>query len=151
MTEEQKQQEDAKDPVKIRVPLSDEYEAESETFWAIPLGDALYEIQNVPMLAEGLHVLDVVRCDEEPGHLPIVREVVRPSGYRTIGIMFADEASQDERVDVLYDLAKLRVMGERATESIFYMAIAPDVDIVAICDYLDTKANQGLLAYEELE
>src|SRR5262245_22501646 len=55
-----------------------------EVLHAFKLGDDLYELLNVPLLAGGLHLHDVVRCKAETQGLPRVTEVVTASGFGTV-------------------------------------------------------------------
>lgn len=36
--------------------------AESETLWALPVGDDAYELRNIPWETDALHHRDIVRC-----------------------------------------------------------------------------------------
>jgi hypothetical protein len=152
--------------VKIIVEMDDG----SESLWAKPLGDSLYELHNIPAFAEGLHPLDVVRCEERANDLPAFVELVSRSGYEVIGISFTEiddqsvllhidpgtlEKQQNElkeqQVEVMVRLRELGVTWEKVTSGIFNLAIAPDMDYEEILHYLEEKHKQGLLEYEEYE
>ncbi len=103
------------------------------------------------MFVSGLHPLDIVRCEETPGMKPKVVEVVRPSGYKTIGVIFREEASEDECVDALFALSKKGVTFEKAASLHFFLAIPPNVSYPEIISFLDQEGEQGVLDYEELD
>ncbi|MDQ5825968.1 MAG: DUF4265 domain-containing protein [Chloroflexota bacterium] len=130
-------------------PNSDEG---GETFWAKPLGNNLYEIHNIVMFVPGLHPLDVVRCEEVEQGLPRVVQVVRASGYKTIGIIFREDAgaTEDQFIDVMWALRQKGCTYEKASKSHFACAIPPDADYQEITDYLQKQEDQGVLYFEDL-
>src|SRR5262249_4817112 len=74
---------------KVHVELPNHGATGGESLWAKPLGDDLYQLDNVPFHAYGLNYGDVVRATEDSPELkPEIREVVRPSGHQTIRVFF---------------------------------------------------------------
>ncbi len=71
------------------IPDGEEDAGSGESLWAFSLGDQLYELQNIPVYAEHLNVGDVVLCDEPNNSIPIIREVVKRSGNRTLRVIFS--------------------------------------------------------------
>ena len=83
---------------KIVVDLPNHWATSGEAMWARPLSADLYEIRNVPFYAYGLNFEDVVRAVEPgPDEKPVVIEVVRASGHRTIRVFFTDAVPGAER------------------------------------------------------
>ena len=66
-----------------------------EAMWARPVGDDLYEIDNLPFYAYGINLGDVVRAvapDDESK--PEIQEVVEYRGHRTLRFFFSKESDE---------------------------------------------------------
>ena len=139
------------DIVKIWAKEPDSESAEG--FWARPLGDSLYEIQNIVMFVPGLHPLDVVRCKEEDGMRPEVVEVVRSSGWRTMHVLFREDAgaTKDNFVDVVWALRQKGCPSEKAGALSFAFAIPSEADYHEILKYMQDQEDQGILYFEDLD
>lgn len=85
---------------------NDDGSTSMEGLRAVSLGDGLYEIQVIPVMAEGYHLFDIVRCKEFPNedHCPEVTELVTHGGQQTVGIIFAEDMDDEKKVDVLWEL-----------------------------------------------
>ena len=80
--------------VKVEVTLSPEARYagfETESLWASPLGNALFELRSVPFFEYNLNLQDIVRCDES-NPIPWVLEVVSRSGQETLRVVFGESA-----------------------------------------------------------
>src|SRR5438046_10028757 len=92
------------DLTKIVVDLPNHWATGGEGMWAKPLGKDLYEIRNVPFHAYGLNFGDVVRAVEPaPDKKPVVSELVRRSGHRTLRVLFSESVADGARVELLQD------------------------------------------------
>ncbi|MEO6458394.1 MAG: DUF4265 domain-containing protein [Chloroflexia bacterium] len=124
-----------------------------ESFWARPLGNSLYEIQNIVMFAPGLHPLDIVRCKEVEDMLPEVIEVVSASGWKSVGIIFREDtsATEDNHIDVMWTLRQHGCASEKAERLRFAFAIPPEADFEKILQFLQEQEEQGILYFDDLE
>jgi hypothetical protein len=138
------------DLVKVYAELPDG-DGEAEGFWAAPLGNSLYEIRNIVMFVPGLHPLDVVRCEEVEGSAPKVVEVVKASGYKTISVMFRDGATDDQCVDVMWELRQKGVSSEKAAPRNFAFAIPPGTDYNEVVNFLQKQDENGILYFDDLD
>lgn len=89
--------------VKVEVTLSPEARYagfETESLWARPLGDGLFELQSVPFFEYNLNLKDIVRCDES-GPLPRFLEVVKRSGQETLRVIFSQSAEPRFLLDTI--------------------------------------------------
>jgi hypothetical protein len=59
-------------------------------------------LANVPFWAYGLNYKDLVRATPDPDGILMIREVVEPSGHRTVRVMFAVSVD-NERQGELFD------------------------------------------------
>jgi len=135
--------------VKIRVDIDHQEGIDSESFWADALGDDLYRLDNIPFYAYDLHYQDVVRAVPRlPGQLPTIAEVVRPSGHKTLRVMFDDELGDEDVQRLLDGLTARHVAYERARGHFYALNVPPEADYRAICDLLWTQENAGWLTYE---
>ncbi len=122
------------------VKIIAEYQDEAEGLGAISLGKSLYEIHNIPMFASGLYLFDVVRCreDEASNLKPVILEVITPSNYSTIGIIFSDTLNGEQQGDIVWDLYKAfkNFYYERATDTNCAISF-PKVHFEEICQRLN--------------
>ena len=120
----------------------------AERVWAKPLGNREYEVRNTPWYAQDVNWGDVVRCEGlSLADLPIVREVVRPGGHRTLRAYFL--TTQDsERDAILDELMQLGAMHENADGKMYSLDLEPDVDLDQVVRYLKEKEAAGVLGWE---
>ena len=135
--------------VKIRTDVDNLEGVTSESFWAEPLGDDLYRLDNIPFYAYDLHYQDVVRAiSRSSGQIPTIAEVVQPSGHKTLRVVF-DEDLQEEDVQRLLDGLTARNVGYECSHGHFYtLNVPPDADYKAVCDLLWRQESAGWLTYE---
>src|SRR5262245_19793597 len=119
-----------------------------ERVWAKPLGDQQYELRNTPWYAYDITWGDVVRCEGmSPAELPIVRDIVRPGGHRTLRAYFLgdDDSVRDAILDELIELGALH---ENADGKMYALDLEPDVDLERVVHYLREKESAGALGWE---
>lgn len=150
--------------VKVTVLLPDHWMGiGSERCWAKPVGEDVYEIQNVLFYAYGVHLHDRVRATpSEEGRL-VVREIVQPSGHLTVRLAFHRICSGDCDREHAHEYTPLTeqtrcleliksshstVEFERATEGLVAMSIPPHADHPALRKTLDSFEEVGLLHWE---
>ena len=137
---------------KIVVDLPNHWATGGVSMWAKPLGEDLYEIRNVPLYAYGLNFGDIVRAIEpDPDKKPVVLELVRAGGHRTLRVSFTDSLSDAERPALMRSLNELKAYFERGNASLFAIDVEPDGDYEAVCDRLARWEAQGHLDYETCE
>jgi hypothetical protein len=138
---------------KVHIDLPNHWWFKGESLWAKPLGDDLYEIQNVPFCAYGLNCRDVVRATPDaPDLKPEIREVVRRSGNRTLRAHFtADEPDLDAQTPHLEAIAAMDAWVERANPKFVCINVNPTADYDRIRDHLDNLQSAGELEYETCE
>jgi hypothetical protein len=134
----------------VRIIAYDE-DGQGESFWAKPLGNMLYEVQNIVMFAPGLHPEDIVRCVESKDSLPEVVEVVRRSQVRTISVIFSEQATTDQIVDVLWELGKMGVPFEKAADRVVALGVPGGVDFKKAIKVLEKAKNKIVEDYDELD
>ena len=148
---------DEKTLVKILAEFqNDDGSSSMEGLRAVSLGGGLYEIQVIPIMAEGYHFLDIVRCREYPNedHCPVVIELVLTSGQQTVGIIFNENIDDEQQVDLLWAL------NQHVTTSFNFLRVSKTHCAISfhsndhedIPKLLDSYAEQGKIAsYEILE
>jgi len=135
--------------VKIQITLDGDSDWKSETVWAEPLGDDLYELWNMLWLAHDLHLRDVVRCKCEPGQLPEFVEVVDRSGHDTLHLIFTERAPKEVREEALQMLEDRVGITERASEQGWAVDVPPGADRLWAFEYLGELQEEGFLAGPE--
>ena len=109
------------------------------------LGDNLYQVENVPEDIEDINLHDVVKCKQEPNELPVIIQIVRRSGNRTLRVEFREETSAQNAVDIIMELRKKRVFYEKGSFRRYMFNIEPKMVYEAIRDFLKSKEEEGLL------
>ncbi len=137
---------------KVHIDLPNHWATGGESLWALPLGDDLYEIRNSPFYAYGINWGDVVRAhSDDPELKPEVREVVAPSGNRTLRVFFNRTLTQEEQDSVLSSLEYLDLSWERADDYYVAIDIHPQSNYQTVCDKLWELEQKGTLEYETCE
>lgn len=137
---------------KVYIDLPHHWATSGESMWALPLGADLYEIRNTPFYAYGINWGDIVRADNnDPTLKPEVREVVAPSGNKTLRVFLNKELGQAEQDAVLSSLQYLDISWERANDHYVAIDVHPESDYQAVCDKLMELEQEGTLAYETCE
>ena len=140
------------DLTKVHIDLPNHWATNGESLWAEDLGSDLYRIRNVPFYAYGLSFFDVVRATpDSPDWKPEVREIVRPSGHKTLRLLFADSVDRDKQVELLESLNAYKAYYERATDIRVAIDIEPEGSYEDVCNRVWEWENAGLLEYETCE
>lgn len=113
--------------------------------WSKPLGDNLYQLENIPEYVEDLNLNDVVICREEYDDFPVITEIFRRSGNRTLRVQFREETSAENAVDIIGNMRQKQVFYEKAGQGRYMFNIEPDTNYEIILDFLKSKEKEGLL------
>lgn len=135
------------------VPEGEEDEGRGESLWAYSLGDQLYELQNIPVYAEHLNIGDVVQCRESNDTLPVIQKLIRKSGNRTLRVIFREEITAEEAVDlVIIPLTEKGISYEKAVQRHYMFHVPANSDYEWAVNLLRQKDLEGLLwLYEQNE
>lgn len=143
----------------VKIKLYDEQKNQSETYWAEPLGNSLYKLQNIPFSAIGLNLFDIVACQQESNELPVIIEVKESSGHRTIRLGFTSPSFQERwnlqenlwelrKLETLHSLADLGVTWEQGDEFHLALDVPPESDYAAVIELLTLGKQNGTLEFE---
>lgn len=120
---------------KLHIDLPQHWATGGESLWAEKLGSDQYRIRNVPFFAYGLNFYDIVRATaDSPDLKPQIREVVEPSGHKTLRLFFANSIDRDEQVKLLESLHAHNAYYERATDIHVAIDIEPDGSYEEVCN-----------------
>lgn len=137
---------------KLFIDLPNHWATGGESLWALPLGGDLYEIRNTPFHAYGINWGDIVRAhSDDPQLKPEVREVVTPSGNKTLRIFLNKQLDREQQEAILSSLQYLDISWERANDHFVAIDIQPESDYQAVCDKLMALELDGALEYETCE
>ncbi len=129
--------------VKVRLP-TEVSPYEGETVWARKLEGDLYEVRNIPWLRDDINFLDVIRCrPDDP--FPVFVEVAKPSGHRTLYIVFAPSATDEIRGEALEEMNRLVGYVEKANSDAWLVDVNPEGDYDSAIRYLDGLRASGYL------
>jgi hypothetical protein len=124
--------------------------ASGESMWAKAITDDLYALRNLPFFAFGLNFGDIVHAPEVAG-VREVQTVVRPSGHRTIRVVFTERVTAEDQQQCLNGLRSLGASYERATTRLVAIDIPPDAKFDDVVTLLLWCEAAGELAFETCE
>ena len=134
---------------KIHVDLTNHWAIVGESFWATPLGNDIFRLENVPFYAYGLNFHDVVRAtSDSTEYKPEIREVIEPSGHRTFRVYFEKTINREKQEEILDSMKNLGVTYERANEIYFSLDLEAEGDYQAVFDKLDEFERNNVLEFE---
>ncbi|MEW7292836.1 DUF4265 domain-containing protein [Aquimarina sp. 2304DJ70-9] len=134
---------------KIHIDLPNHWAIGGESFWATPLGNDLFRLENVPFYAYGLNFHDVVRATPDSNeHKPEIREVFESSGHRTFRVYFEKTINREKQEEILDAMKDLTISYERANEIYFSLDIQPEGNYQAVFDKLDEFERNNILEFE---
>jgi Domain of unknown function (DUF4265) len=134
---------------KIYIDLPNDGVVGGESVWAKPLGGDLFEVRNSPWHAYDVHFGDVVRAiPRNADEKPWFREVVKPSGHKTLRVLFPKETPEVEQAGLLDQLSSDGASYERANSRLVAVDVLPGGNYQRVCDRLWAWEQEGLLDYE---
>ena len=137
---------------KVIVDLPNHWASSAESMWAFQLENGTYQIDNIPFYAYGINYNDIVRVDASGKvGIPVVVEVVAPSGHQTIRVIFPKNVDRKKQEPVIEELEKLNVYIERAFSNFVALDIPPEVDYEQVRGKLNQLESDGILEYETCE
>ncbi len=132
--------------VKLEKDEDDYPPVDYEGLWALPVGEGLFQIDNVPFFARGIAHGDIVSATFEQQELRF-QEVVRPSGHSTLRLIIYDEK------DIPSVRALLEELGcsiERShIPGLISVDVPPTVSLAVLRKILDEGEAQERWGYEE--
>ncbi|WNG46390.1 DUF4265 domain-containing protein [Archangium minus] len=135
--------------VKVLFELEKEDEdyppVEYERLWARPLGEGLFEIDNIPFFVRGISVGDVVAAQQGKGEV-VFSELVRASGNSTLRIIVFDESHVEE---VRRQIQALGCSTELNVSKMLGVDVPPRIDLQAVREWLMEKQSSGTLEFED--
>lgn len=138
------------DRVKVVVKLDkdeDDYPpADYEGLWAHPLGENLFQIDNIPFFARGIAWGDIVSASRVEQEFRFL-EVVKPSGHSTLRLIIYDEKDTPS-VQAQFEQHGCSI--ERShIPGLIAVDIPPTVSMATLRPFLDEGEAQGRWGYEE--
>jgi hypothetical protein len=120
--------------------------ADYESVWALPVGEGLFQIDNIPFFATEIAIGDVVSAIHDGGELRF-QKVVQPSGHSTLRL-------------IIYDKSEVptvrRLLEERGCTSegshipgLISVDVPPSVSLAELRAMLDEGEAQERWGYEE--
>ncbi len=95
------------------------------------LGNNLYQILQIPFMAENLNQYDIVECKDIDKVKHDFMQVIKFSGYRTFHIEFSDNTNQD---DWLAKMKEIESIGAdwRNSGKYFSISVPPTVELLEL-------------------
>lgn len=148
---------DAVSLVKVLVDLSIKYEQDwppvsGEWLWALPLGENIARLRNVPFYARGLAYDDEVsvrRVSEGESTWLQFERISRHSGHSTYRLWVFGTTTGSEFETYWKRLSDLGCTFEAANAQLVAIDMAPEVSVKAAYDILEDGASAGVWDFEE--
>lgn len=119
----------------------------SESLWAKPTTEGLFELDNIPFYAQGVSWKDVVAAEPAGEGMFRFKRVVEPSGHSTIRVV---AFKHDEMQPLQKELERLGASWEGSDQpSLIAIDIPPEVDIRRVWDFLQGGMDEGRWDYED--
>ena len=122
----------------------------AERVWALPVGDNLYRVANVPWFVYGVAEKDLVRAEKgEKEKWPHVVEIVEWAGNYVIRLIPLGETTEQEILDAFRDID---VEGEAMGGDPMHMValnVPSDADLTAVKAVLNLGKGEGRWEFEE--
>lgn len=119
-----------------------------ETLQATPLLKSLYQIQEIPFISEQISYLDVVLCKATAKTPLLVMDIVKPSGYLTKHIMFAENVSTAKVSECIRSFLQNGAAYRRSGLKAFSISIPPEANVAKIEESVREFRESGLLSDE---
>jgi hypothetical protein len=136
--------------VAVNLPRSDWYSHGLEAFWAEPLGDDRYRLQNVPFYANGLAFEDIVIAHMIGGTL-IMQEVLASGGHSTYRVYLASDVCMSDAtfLNVWRPLEQIGATYEQANDRLLAIDIPPATDVYRAYELLQSGEDAGVWDFQE--
>ncbi len=113
--------------VKVMSSKTDAEPFLSENFWATPLGEDRYTIENIPLLSYQLNYKDVVYAPLNEDGRPQIKQIVKRSGNRTVTCGYAEDCDQTLKDQALQLIQDSKYGAEGGFGSLLAISFEPTV------------------------
>jgi len=134
---------------KIHIDLPNHWATGGESFWATPLGNDLFKIENIPFYAYGLNFQDIVKATpDSKDQIPEISTIIKQSRHRTFRVFFTENIERKKQEEILNTMNDLTIYYERANEIYFSLDMQPNGNYQAVFDRLGEFEQEGILEFE---
>ncbi|QHJ01045.1 DUF4265 domain-containing protein [Xylophilus rhododendri] len=137
--------------VLLEVAPADWHSVSTETLWASPMGDHLYQLKNSPFFTKGFSYLDIVRAEfsDDAGFL-VVKEVVGKSGHSTYAIWIANGIEGNADFSMHWQsLEKAGCTYEGAHGQLISVDVPASADVVEAFRLMQAGEDAGVWHFQE--
>ena len=116
-----------------------------ERLWARPLGEGLFEIDNIPFFVRGISAGDVVATQQGEGEV-VFSELVRESGSSTLRVIVFDETHVE---DVRRRLQAFGCSTELNVSKMLGVDVPAHINLQRVRAWLMEEQSSGTLEFED--
>ena len=116
--------------------------------WAEPLGNNVYQIENVPFFSYGLNFKDTVEAFPDSDGILEISRVIDRSGNKTIRAIFRDHIAKGQQEEYIENIMKLDCSLERWNEFMLAINIRSTGNFREVFDHLDLLSENSVLDFE---
>lgn len=132
----------------INLQPADWHQYNTESVWAKPLGENLYQIRNVPFYAMELSHDDVVYASLADDVL-IAQTVEGRGGHSTYRFIVMDGITDEQWAPYWHLLEEIGCTYERGGARLFAVDVPPRTDIYKVYELLDAGEKAGVWGFQE--
>ena len=77
--------------------------------------------------------------------MPVVTELLQASGCKTLRVMFCEETTEENCVDIIWELRRKGIDYEKFFFKCYGFVVEPNQDYEAVRNYLQIKEEEGYL------
>ena len=122
----------------VKIGIRDET-GQVETLWAIPVGDNLFRLDNVPFFAYRISDGDIVEAAPDTDGMLMFTRVVRKSGNRTIRALLPLPLEEEPSSSLMETLKRVGCSFERASGRLVCISVPANVLLHSVADALITS------------
>ncbi|GEM_PF-4059693 len=120
-----------------------------ETLQALPLEKPLFQVREIPFISNQVNFMDIVSCNESTDCSRLVTGVIKPSGYSTLHLMFAQNELKETIGECIRMLLQTGVTYRRSGLRAFSINIPPEIDRSSIDEFVKQLRGKGILSDED--
>ncbi len=119
---------------------------DEEVLWGVPGPEGSYQLEHSPFLSTAFACGDLVTVREHESRL-VVEEVWRPSGHRTLQVLFAAALTDEDLESRLQQISDYRSGFEHAGGRYYAIDIPPEGNLRAVEAQVEYWQKRGIARY----
>ena len=120
-----------------------------ETLQAISLEKSLFQVREIPFISNQVNFMDIVRCKEVADCPRLVTRVIKPSGFSTLHLIFAQGELKETVGECIRVFLQSGATYRRSGLRAFSINMPPGTDRSSINEFVKQLREKGILSSED--